>query len=251
MADGVPITAGSGTTIATDDSGASGHVQLFKLAISADGSATLIPADATNGLDVDVRRLQPDGANTMPAMDAAARRGYVQITDGTNNASVSAAGSLFVGGGLAHDAADGGNPLKIGARARSTPIASVSSDDRTDAVATLQGYPVVHPFALPQSALSGTASSTGTGDTAIIAAQGAGVTINVTSIAIYNDSTTNTYVTIKDGATGRIVLPAPAKGGAVHSLPFPLRLTANQALNFASAAGVTTMFVSAVGFAGV
>ena len=57
MADGVAITAGSGTTIATDDAGAAGHVQVVKLAISADGSATAIPADATNGIDVDVTRL--------------------------------------------------------------------------------------------------------------------------------------------------------------------------------------------------
>jgi hypothetical protein len=53
MADGVDITAGSGTTVATDDTGAPGHVQLFKLAYSADGSATLIPADA-DGLKVNV-----------------------------------------------------------------------------------------------------------------------------------------------------------------------------------------------------
>lgn len=45
MADGVAITAGSGTTIYTDDT-ASGHVQVMKLAISTDGSATLIPATA-------------------------------------------------------------------------------------------------------------------------------------------------------------------------------------------------------------
>lgn len=51
MSDGVPITAGTGTTIATDDTGATGHVQLVKLAYSADGSPTLITADA-NGLKV-------------------------------------------------------------------------------------------------------------------------------------------------------------------------------------------------------
>lgn len=45
MADGVPITAGSGTTIATDDTGATGHVQLVKLGYSANGSATLVQAD--------------------------------------------------------------------------------------------------------------------------------------------------------------------------------------------------------------
>lgn len=57
MADGVAITAGSGTTILTDDTGATGHAQVVKLAISTDASPTLIPADATNGIDVDVTRV--------------------------------------------------------------------------------------------------------------------------------------------------------------------------------------------------
>ncbi len=57
MADGVPITAGSGTTVATDDCGGGGHAQIFKLAISANGDATLVPADAANGMDVDVTRM--------------------------------------------------------------------------------------------------------------------------------------------------------------------------------------------------
>jgi hypothetical protein len=67
VADGVAITAGSGTTIATDDAGAAGHVQIVKLAISADGSAALIPGDAANGVDVDVTRLPalPTGANVI------------------------------------------------------------------------------------------------------------------------------------------------------------------------------------------
>lgn len=55
MADGVPITPGVGATVATDDAGASGQVQIVKLALSADGSATPIAADS-NGLDVDVVR---------------------------------------------------------------------------------------------------------------------------------------------------------------------------------------------------
>lgn len=49
MADGVnlPLTgAGDATSkVATDDAGASGHIQLVKLAVAADGSAVLIPAD--------------------------------------------------------------------------------------------------------------------------------------------------------------------------------------------------------------
>ena len=52
MADGIAITAGSGTTILTDDTGAGGHAQVVKLAISTDGSGTLIPADSSAGLGV-------------------------------------------------------------------------------------------------------------------------------------------------------------------------------------------------------
>ena len=36
-----------------------------------------------NGLEVDVTRMTPDGTNVMPSMDVAARRAYMQITDGT------------------------------------------------------------------------------------------------------------------------------------------------------------------------
>lgn len=250
-----------------------------------------LTGDATNGLDVDVTRVsgnvtvvQSTAANLNATINLAQVGGTNTVTggvagsqgvgglaasgatvagnpvlvggsDGTNARSLSVAtdGHLIVDvmGSRAHDATDADEPVKIGGRARSTVITSVASDDRTDAIYTLQGYGVNHPFALPQSALTGTASSTGTGDTSVIAAQGAGITVNVTTISIYNDSTTNTYVNIKDGATTRLVLPAPAKGGAVVSLPFPLRLTANTALNFASATGVTTMYVSAVGFAGI
>ncbi len=56
MADNVDITAGSGTTIKTDQVGTD-HVQYVKIMDgTADGTA-VIPGDATNGLDVDVTRL--------------------------------------------------------------------------------------------------------------------------------------------------------------------------------------------------
>lgn len=171
MADNVAITAGSGTSIATDEvSGTLEHVQLFKLAVSADGSRVLIPADATNGLltdvkrvqgqvqigdgttavivdstasdaesattaslvtnarlklfngttwdrvrgditngvDVDVTRMRPDGTNTMPSLDTAARSGFVRITDGTN----------VVGIDTAHNDGESAteNHLMVGAR---------------------------------------------------------------------------------------------------------------------------------------
>lgn len=53
MADNIQITAGTGTTILTDDC-TTGHAQIVKLAISTDGSATLLPGNATDGLLVNL-----------------------------------------------------------------------------------------------------------------------------------------------------------------------------------------------------
>lgn len=69
MADNVAITAGAGTSVATDDCGAGGHVALTKVAYSADGDRTLVGADA-NGLDVDVVRA-PASARTTDSMACA------------------------------------------------------------------------------------------------------------------------------------------------------------------------------------
>lgn len=61
MADNVTLNPGTGvseaTVVAFDDCGAAGKAQIIKLAVSADGSATVLPADATNGVYVDVKRL--------------------------------------------------------------------------------------------------------------------------------------------------------------------------------------------------
>lgn len=64
MADNVAITAGSGTDIATDQvTTTNEHVQLFKLAYSADGSRTLVTADA-NGLLVQMPAATVYGGGT-------------------------------------------------------------------------------------------------------------------------------------------------------------------------------------------
>jgi hypothetical protein len=109
MADGVAITAGSGTTILTDDTGAGGHAQVVKLAIATDGSGTLIPADASG--------LQVQGA----AADGAAVAGkpvLIAGQDGTNAQSISVdtTGRVVNVGAAATGAAVAGNPLLIGGK---------------------------------------------------------------------------------------------------------------------------------------
>lgn len=74
MADNVDITAGSGTGIATDQvTGTLEHVQLVKLAIATDGSRTLIPADGTDGILVNL------GTNN----DVTVTSGSITATQGT------------------------------------------------------------------------------------------------------------------------------------------------------------------------
>ena len=76
-----PATVPASTVIATDDAGAGGHVQIVKLAISTDGSATAIPADASNGIDVDVTRLPALVAGTANIGDV----DVLTIAEGDNN----------------------------------------------------------------------------------------------------------------------------------------------------------------------
>lgn len=63
MANNVSISAGTGTSVATDQVGTD-HVQLVKLVDGTEDSAARIPGDATNGLDVDVTRIIPGAGAT-------------------------------------------------------------------------------------------------------------------------------------------------------------------------------------------
>lgn len=91
MADGITITAGSGTTILTDDTGAGGHAQVVKLAISTDGSGTLIPADTTNGIDVDVTRVT--GVTTFTATADTTMQNAVSATANGTSLTVTGYGT--------------------------------------------------------------------------------------------------------------------------------------------------------------
>lgn len=240
MADGIDITPGTGATVATDDTGATGHAQVMKLAVSANGDITFIPADSTYGLDVDVTRVKPDGTNTMPSLDTASRRGYVQVTDGTNtlptldtaarrgyvqvtdgtntmptldaaarrgyvqatdgtNVALITNDARLVTGDEAHDAADAGNPVKIGykAIAHGTNPTAVAANDRTDAYANRAGIPFVmggHPN-IQTVRLQFTAAQT---DVAIVTV-GTGTKIVVTALQVTLDNASTVFPLVRIG----------------------------------------------------
>jgi hypothetical protein len=92
MADGVAITAGSGTTILTDET-ASGHAQVVKLAIATDASATLLPADATLGLMVNPSLAIVDDAAFTPATSKVIMAGFEADEGSTDSVDEGDAGA--------------------------------------------------------------------------------------------------------------------------------------------------------------
>ena len=53
-----------------------------------------VNVDTSNRLETAVLSLKPDGTNVMRSLDVAARRGYVQLNDGTTSATVTAQAQL-------------------------------------------------------------------------------------------------------------------------------------------------------------
>jgi len=71
-------------------------------------------------------------------------------------------------------------------------------------------------------------------------------------VTVYNSSSTNTAVEIRDGTTTVVaVIPAPAYGGAVVNFTVPIKMTLNTATNAYSQASVTTLHVYGGGYKGV
>lgn len=192
------------------------------LAVNLTAAGALIPGDATNGLDTDVTRL-PSALSG-------------------------------VSGDVAHDGADSGNPVKIGAKAVNAEPSAVANNDRANLISDLVGKLITLPYANPENFIAGTTSDiTGTSNTSVIAAQGSGVRIYVTQIIVTNShASVNTWVNIKDGTTTIYSGYAySAGGGFVINFPVPLRLTANTALNAACETTGANVRVSASGYKGV
>ncbi len=155
---------------------------------------------------------------------------------------------------VAHDAADAGNPQKVGAKAKSalSGITLVASDDRTDLYADLDGVLLARAASLGDVVQERTTNTDGasTAFASGLAAPGANVRLWVTNVDICNSSATFCTVDLRDGSAGSVLwtLPVPATGGVVKTFDPPLKLTANTALAFDASAATTTLTISANAF---
>lgn len=159
-------------------------------------------------------------------------------------------------GEIAHDAADSGNPVKIGGKALSADPTAVATGDRANALFDLIGRLVVAPYTIPQNLTRGQNSSpiTTTTTTQVVAAPAGSLRLFVTTVVAYNTSATASIVTLTDGSGGATLLSfnLPATSGQVSiTLPAPLRLTAATALHAVCTTSGASVTVSVVGYTGV
>ncbi len=161
--------------------------------------------------------------------------------------------TTLTGGGVAHDAADSGNPVKVGARAIASLATAtmVSAADRSDLLVDIDGALLVRANRPAGDILSERVSDTGGTSTAFSNFGAVAGTRNVvTAIVVYNTSATAGYVDFRDGTGGSVLytMPLPAGGGAALQSDSGLfRTSQNTALAYDVSGALTTVYVSISG----
>lgn len=144
----------------------------------------------------------PATGETIRSKDRSGVKTQIVQIDVQNGAGAEAVadGALPVGGNVAHDAADSGNPVKMGARAiaHGTNPTAVAAADRTDLLANRAGIPFViagHPNIVT---LKHTTITTAVTDAAIITVS-SGLKIVVTAITVTLDNASTVFPTVLIG----------------------------------------------------
>lgn len=162
--------------------------------------------------------------------------------------------TTLTGGGIAHDSADSGNPVKIGVKATASVLGQtpVTAADRTDLYAGTDGVLIVRPNCSLEDIISEVKTNTDGASTAMTGAFAATASqrIYLTDLIISNSSASNITVDIRDGSAGSVLatFPVPTVGGVVHRFSTPLRFTANTAAAFDGSAAASTLSVTMIGF---
>lgn len=175
MADNIAVTPGSGANLKTDQgSSTSAHMQVVKLAESTDGGETLLPADSTYGLAVEIKKsitvaTSPLAGQAWPVTD---NGGNLSVDDG--------AGSLTVDAPAATPVAV---RLSTGSAFIDTiPISDASGSITVDGTATVtQGTAAAIASAWPVKLTDGTSSVT-------VSTNALGVTLRDSSGTAHSES---------------------------------------------------------------
>ena len=268
MADNVAITAGSGTGIATDEvTGTLEHVQLMKLAYSADGVRTLVPVDADGvlvnlganndvtvtgsvtanaGTNLNTSALATESTlSTLSGKVTACNTGAVVISSGTVTLAAGTNTNEVVGD-VAHDAVAAGNPVMIAAIAQdnddTAPPNRVSAEgDAVRLASDRSGAVYVRPHG-PQVWSYHLNTSTAQTDATVHAAPGAGLSLYLGTITFSSGAATAINLLVEEGTTTAVLGPyyleaIAGRGMAVQFNP-PKKITANTSLTITTSASI-------------
>lgn len=212
-------------TKAEDAAHGSGDSGIMALGVRKDTAA------ATAGADGDY---QP------PIFDAS---GKLWVNAGTVTASNA--------GDVAHDAADSGNPVKVGGQARTTNPTAVADGDRTNFIADKTGKQIVVQSIRDLKGVQKTTITSSTSETTIVTAAGASVFADLYGLIIANTSATACNVTIKDATSGttRAIIAVPAgdtRGFMVSESGAVPQATANNNWTATCSASVSSIEITAM-----
>lgn len=239
---GMAVSGTDGTNARILKTDTSGELQVDVLTLPNVTIGAALPA-GTNGIG----KLTSNSGVTIGAVELAAAQTLATVTTVTTVSTVT-------GGGVAHDGGDSGNPIKIGAKAETSPkgITAVADADRTDLYADADGMLMVKLNTSGADHVSERVSNTDGNSTAFSNFSAVASTYNyVTAISLWNSSATAGYVDFRDGTAGSVLwtMPIPAGGGSVLSCDSTLfKTSANTALAFDVSGALSTVYISVSGF---
>lgn len=269
------VNAGVAPVDATN--GLSVNVTNASVAVTNAGLTTVAGAVSGTEMQVDVVAALPAGTNNIgdvdvltvngvaPAFGSGVRGSTVQrvtiATDDVVPASQSGTWNVatlttLTGGGVAHDNADSGNPIKIGAKAEATPSTAtmVSDLDRTDLIADLDGALIVRTSTLGDLISESVSNTNGTSTAFTNFGATASARNYITAIHVFRTDagTTPIFVDFRDGTAGAILYSVviPPNGGAIlpaGATPY-FRTSTNTALAYDVSAATTTVYINVTGF---
>ena len=233
MADDITLNtlAGGGPTVATDDSG-TGHVQIVKLAYSADGSRVPITAD-TNGLKVDVgNTVTVTLGSSLPAGSAVI--GAVTQSGTWNVGSITTLPALATGSNVIGAVTQSGT-WNVGAITTLPALAAGTAD-----IGAVKRTHKPTPYKLISAATTNATSVSATANTLLYGYYISNTNAAVRYVKFYNKASAPTVGT----DTPVLTLAIPASGAANVSFPAGVNFTTG--LAFATTTGAADSDTAAV-----
>jgi hypothetical protein len=164
-------------------------------------------------------------------------------------ADVSGIAATQIEGSVAHDSPNAGNPVVIGAEARTSFPTAVASGDIARLICDDTGRLVVSPFAMRDKIIQDRLVLTGTSETTLISAVASQFN-DVLFLSMSNSGSADTLVDIRDstGGTIRLSIFLPqAGGGAIIPFPVPLgQLTSNNNWTAQLSVASTSVYITSI-----